>query len=126
MQIIIEKIKNWLKEGSKDANQISVACLGLSFKPDVDDLRESPAVKIVNEVNKMDFNRVYLVEPHIDSLPKELDKQNVMLTNMKTALDSADLIIILVKHKSFFGVKLESISRKEVMDTVGLTQYIKE
>ena len=123
---IIEKIKNWLKEDSRNANQISVACLGLSFKPDIDDLRESPAVKIVNEVNQMGFNRVYLVEPHIDSLPMELEKQNAKLTNMKTALDSADLILILVKHKSFFDVRLELISRKEVIDTVGLTQHIKE
>lgn len=77
-----------------------IACLGLAFKPDVDDLRESPAVRIARTLAADRDARVLAVEPHIDILPGELGRcPNIELVTFEQARARADVMVGLVKHR---------------------------
>ncbi len=119
---VIDKIKQATDKSNASINNLSIACLGLSFKPDIDDLRESPAMDVVGGIQNMGFKKVYVVEPHIKKLPKQLNSDALILSDTDSAIEASQLIVILVKHKSFFNVRLELFSNKTVIDTVGLTK----
>ena len=123
---VIKKIKQAINNSSKSINKLSIACLGLSFKPDIDDLRESPAMTIVNSIKDMGFKKMYVVEPHIDKIPDELESNELFLTDIDTAIEGSELIIILVKHKSFISLEIELFSNKTIIDTVGLIDMAKD
>ena len=123
---VIKKIKQAINNSSKSINKLSIACLGLSFKPDIDDLRESPAMTIVNSIKDMGFEKMYLVEPHIDKIPHQLESNELSLTDINTAIENSELILILVKHKSFINLEFELFSNKTVIDTVGLIDIAKD
>jgi UDP-N-acetyl-D-mannosaminuronic acid dehydrogenase len=96
-----------------------IACLGLSYKSDIADLRESPAVHIVAELARGQIGEILVVEPHIDKLPDELEGAGVTLTTFDAALDRANLIVLLVDHMSFLHVDRDLLKDKFVIDTVG-------
>ncbi len=102
----------------------AIACLGLAFKADIDDLRESPAVDITKELAvTLPDRRILVVEPHIDYLPQELrDLANVELTALGTALRESGTAILLVDHKRFRDVPAHGSLPPEVIDTRGLWQ----
>lgn len=81
----------------------SVACFGLAFKPDIDDLRESPALAIVNALADAYQGEIYAVEPNIDHTDKL--HANVTLSSVEKGM-TADICVILVKHKEFVGLPL--------------------
>ena len=84
----------------------SIACLGLSFKPDIDDLRESPALKIVSKLADDIKIDILAVEPNIHTLPRILkEKINIQLVSLELAIREADLIVILVRHREFENMK---------------------
>lgn len=92
---VIEKIKNAaLTFETQNGRKAKVACMGLSFKPDIDDLRESPALYIARRL-KADGLDVLAVEPNIES-HKEFE-----IVDYKKALEEADIVTFLVAHKEF-------------------------
>ena len=95
-----------------------IACFGLSFKPNVDDLRESPAVEVTRRLACQGRGPILAVEPHIDALPSELD--NVELADFDQALDRSDLAVLLVDHDSFLNVPLSRLREARVLDTRGI------
>ena len=98
---------------------IKVACLGLAFKPDIDDLRESPALEITKQVAQMGC-RVLAVEPHVDALPECFDETPTTLTPLNEALEQADVVAVLVKHSAFVHDASAVASQARVIDAVGL------
>lgn len=111
---VIEKINVEISRlKSKGVEKPTVALLGLAFKPDIDDLRESPAVNIARKMLDSHSAEILLVEPNIDNLPKELESGK--LVSLSEALNVADVIAILVAHDDF--AKIE-ISRKNVISFV--------
>lgn len=93
-EYVVQRIKRRLN------GQRTVACLGLAFKPDVDDLRESPALKITEALAADGSIQVLAVEPHVDELPDSLKAfPNVALVSFEQALEQADLVVGLVKHR---------------------------
>ena len=94
-----------------------IACFGFAFKPNVDDLRESPALGITRRLAAMDLGQVLAVEPHIAKLPEDL--AGVELADFDDALDRADLAILLVDHDSFLNVDPGRLRNKRVLDTRG-------
>ena len=98
---------------------VKVACLGLAFKPDIDDLRESPAVAITRKVADLGC-QVLAVEPNIENLAQELKRPNLTLNTLTDALEAADVACILVKHRLFIE-ELDSIRQYgPIVDAVGL------
>ncbi|WP_299449782.1 UDP-N-acetyl-D-mannosamine dehydrogenase [uncultured Serinicoccus sp.] len=98
----------------------TVAALGLAFKPDIDDMRESPALDITrNLAERLPAATVLAVEPNVEALPPRLaDQSNVELTPLKDALDRADVVVLLVDHKEF--KELDGPGRQvPVVDTRG-------
>ena len=100
-----------------------IACLGLSYKPDIDDLRESPAIEIVEELAKNPDYTIYAVEPHITALPASFNgKKNVRFATTETALKEADVIVRLVNHKSFGEITPQQLKGKLTVDAFGSWQ----
>jgi UDP-N-acetyl-D-mannosaminuronic acid dehydrogenase len=101
-----------------------IAALGLAFKADVDDLRESPAVEVVAELaRRLPDAAILAVEPHVTALPPALaGLENVALADVKTALADADATVILTDH-TCYGADLPALlaaARGPVIDTRGL------
>lgn len=99
-----------------------VAALGIAFKANIDDLRESPSRRIaVRLAGRLDHGTVLVVEPNIAELPEDLaGLPNVELTALDSALERADIIIVLVEHEPFRAVDRELLQEKIVIDTKGL------
>ncbi|MGW5853764.1 UDP-N-acetyl-D-mannosamine dehydrogenase [uncultured Micrococcus sp.] len=97
-----------------------VAALGLAFKPNIDDLRESPALTIaVDLAEQLHASTVLVAEPHVDELPAALaDRENVRLVPAEEAVDRADVVLLLVDHHAFAGLG-EAARGKRVVDTRG-------
>jgi len=110
-----------VKEAIKDIKNPKVACLGLAFKPDIDDLRESPALEITKMLSDEGLN-ILAVEPNIKELPKVLaNRKNVKLATLDEALNEADVIVVLVKHKEFTDESLKNTNAK-ILDFVNATK----
>ncbi len=102
-------------------NSPSVACLGLAFKANIDDLRESPAVTVVSRIAKSIDGRILVVEPHVETLPRSLAEcPTVEYVDMDTALEQADVVVLLVDHDEFKELDLACLCGKVVIDTRGI------
>ena len=108
---VIEKIKNTALLFEKE-NKIppKIACLGLAFKPNIDDLRESPALYVAQSLKKDNFN-ILAVEPNINS------HKNFNIYKLKDALEKADILVYLVSHSEFFSIDEKG---KTVLDFCGV------
>jgi UDP-N-acetyl-D-mannosaminuronic acid dehydrogenase len=89
-----------------------IACLGLAFKPDIDDLRESPAVHVVECLQALGYE-ILAVEPNIETHPR------FELVTLETALDTADILVFLVKHREFLALPAE-LPRAHAVTTLDL------
>ena len=98
-----------------------IACLGLSFKANIDDLRESPALQIVLELAKKNIGYLSIVEPHIQQLPKALQNRQpeIELVEMNFAIEQADIILLLVDHKLFGAISRNQLQNKKIIDPRG-------
>ena len=114
---VIEKINTEIEKlKSNGIANPTVALLGLAFKPNIDDLRESPAVNIAKKMMESQSAKILLVEPNIDTLPKELESGK--LVSLEEAIKVADVVGILVAHKEF---KKEPLKNSvAVIDAVGI------
>jgi UDP-N-acetyl-D-mannosaminuronic acid dehydrogenase len=108
----IEKIKNAALEFEKEhGRKAKVACMGLAFKPDIDDLREAPALFIAQSLKAQGLE-ILAVEPNIPT------HKDFKIYEYDKAINEADIIVYLVGHKEFKGIK---IFGKEVIDFCGIT-----
>jgi len=98
-----------------------IACFGLTFKPDIDDLRESPALSIALEIGRRNMGQLLLVEPNIDALPSVFASvPNVRMTSSEEAMAAADVLVLLVDHREFKSMKDVISGHPRVIDTRGL------
>ena len=98
----------------------AIACLGLTYKPDIDDLRESPSVEIVDKLAGSKNLELLLVEPHVDTLPRELAASGLQLHDLDDALGRANIVLLLVDHASFRSVDRNLLDGKIIIDTRGI------
>ena len=113
---VAEKIQNARLEFElKHGRRPSVAIMGLAFKPNIDDLRESPAKYIAQKILQNGNNEdVYFVEPNIK------EHKVFKLTDYKKAFEKADIVAFLVAHKEFKAYDLEGRIDKVVLDFCGI------
>jgi UDP-N-acetyl-D-mannosaminuronic acid dehydrogenase len=111
--------------GALAGDGATVACLGLAFKADVDDLRESPAIEVTRTLatTRPDL-KVLAVEPHVSRLPAVLDAlPNVTLTDTDTALEAADVVVLLVDHRELVAIDPARLAGRPVVDTRGAWRH---
>ena len=99
-----------------------MAALGIAFKNDIDDLRESPSLEIVKRLG-MDNPEldIRVVEPNVDELPAVLSNiSNLTKQNTKEAIAAADVVLLLVNHKEFVNLDQSVLEGKTVIDTKGI------
>lgn len=108
------------KEASKLENPV-IGCLGLAFKPNIDDLRESPAMFITEKLASHPDWQILVAEPYINNLPSTLAKfPNVVHVTWQDARDQCNVLAILVDHKQFNELNLDIFSKDCVIDACGL------
>jgi len=108
---VLDKIRQEIERFKREnKREPKIACLGLSYKPNIDDLRESPALYIVKKLISEGYD-VLPVEPHIREL------ENIKLYTLEYALKQADIIIFLVAHNSFKQLR---IKEKRILDFCGI------
>ncbi|MEZ9866567.1 UDP-N-acetyl-D-mannosamine dehydrogenase [Vibrio sp. 10N.261.51.A4] len=115
---VINKVKLAVTEflntnPTKTEKDVTIACYGLAFKPDIDDLRESPALDITKSIADFHVGRVLAIEPNI----KSISYDNIELVTIDESLDKTDIHVMLVDHKQFKKIKLTD---NYVIDTKGI------
>lgn len=109
---VIDKVK---ASADKFKNPV-IGCLGLAFKADVDDLRESPALDIVKEIRRQKIGEVLVAEPNL-SEHKDFD-----LLPYQEVIKKSDIVLLLVDHKPFKNLKAAELKEKILIDTRGVIQ----
>jgi UDP-N-acetyl-D-mannosaminuronic acid dehydrogenase len=99
-----------------------IATLGLAFKANIDDLRESPSIGITAELaEQLPTAKLLVVEPHVEALPAALrDRSNVELVGTEEAISKADVIVVLVDHDEFKSISPAAYAGKTVIDSRGI------
>jgi UDP-N-acetyl-D-mannosaminuronic acid dehydrogenase len=100
----------------------SVACCGLAFKANVDDLRESPALEVAHQLAERYGSRIRVVEPYIRTLPPDLEKHGAVLTDIDEAIRLCEVAVVLVDHDQFKIIPLAERRHLAVLDTRGIWQ----
>lgn len=98
-----------------------IACLGLTYKANIDDMRESPALAIVKRLAEENVGQLHVVEPNVAELPAGLrDSPNVRLTGLRDAINVADVVVVLVDHRQFTVLDPDMLQEKITIDTRGI------
>jgi len=117
-----KKLMKRIKESVESLTGPRICALGLSFKANVGDLRESPAVEIVKELAKaLPDSKIDVVEPNVSVLPASLIAHNhISLTPVPVDWSTYDAVVVLTDHDSFKDVKMPDIDPNSIFDTRGL------
>ncbi|MEN4879535.1 UDP-N-acetyl-D-mannosamine dehydrogenase [Pantoea agglomerans] len=122
-QWVLDQVKtalaDCLTQTDKRASDITIACFGLAFKPNIDDLRESPAVGVAQKIAEWHSGTTWVVEPHIEQLADALADKAV-LVSAGQALEQADILVMLVDHRAFRGIDGASVQQNWIVDTKGV------
>lgn len=98
------QVSNFLEANlNSTVKDVLIACYGLTFKADIDDMRESPAKQIVEKLLQIYAGQILLVEPNVNQLPQSLD--GCSLVDLEFALKNANVHVLLVDHKEFKNVR---------------------
>ncbi|WP_406875252.1 UDP-N-acetyl-D-mannosamine dehydrogenase [Serratia marcescens] len=120
---VVDRVKaavaDCLAATNKRASEVKIACFGLAFKPNIDDLRESPAVEVAHLIADWHSGETLVVEPNVEHLPASL-VGHVALKAIAEALQQADVIVMLVDHQQFKAIRPEEIKQSWVVDTKGV------
>ena len=104
---------------NKTTQDVKIACYGLAFKPNIDDLRESPALNITKILRDFHVGQIFVVEPNVSEIDEVLGRQ-VSLVNIEDAQSKADIHVVLVKHDEFIKHMHEDNTPIYLIDTQGI------
>lgn len=120
---IIDKVEgavDCLKQQGVAEENIRIACLGLAFKADVDDLRESPALAITAALARRYPGQVQAVEPNIENLPQTLVDLGVIFSELESACRECLVIVLLVEHAEFKKHQFTPAENQRLIDSIGI------
>lgn len=112
-------VADCLTASGKRASDVKIACFGLAFKPNIDDLRESPAMEIAASVAQWHSGETLVVEPNIHALPAKLADSST-LVSLDEALAQADVLVMLVDHSQFRAIDGAQVEQQWIVDTKGV------
>jgi len=112
-------VADCLTASGKRASEVKIACFGLAFKPNIDDLRESPAMEIAKHIASWHSGETLVVEPNIHQLPAKLADTST-LVELPEALEQADVLVMLVDHSQFKAIDGARIEQQWIVDTKGV------
>lgn len=122
-QWVLDQVKtalaDCLTQTGKRASDITIACFGLAFKPNIDDLRESPAIGVAQNIAEWHSGTTWVVEPHIRQLTDAL-ADSAELVSAEQALAQADILVMLVDHRAFRAIDAASVQQNWIVDTKGV------
>ncbi|ERK17171.1 UDP-N-acetyl-D-mannosamine dehydrogenase [Pantoea sp. AS-PWVM4] len=120
---VLDQVKQALAEcltaSGKRASEVSIACFGLAFKPNIDDLRESPAMTVAELIADWHSGATWVVEPHINTIPNRLAGKATLVTTNE-ALQQADILVMLVDHMPFRDIDAAQVTQAWIVDTKGV------
>lgn len=120
-QWVVQKIVAAVNEFQKNKGALpTIACIGITFKANVDDIRESPALDIAVKLAEMYPNQVWVVEPNLDALPDSLSESSIQSVSFDQACQQADLLVTLVDHAEFKKLTVNLKENQTVLDFKGL------
>ncbi|TQM57319.1 UDP-N-acetyl-D-mannosamine dehydrogenase [Humibacillus xanthopallidus] len=119
---VLTKISEAVAASGHEGDTVTIACLGLAFKADIDDLRESPALAITQTLAaERPGARILAVEPHVSRLPTTLaGLPNVELVTTEQAVREAQVVVLLVDHAAFRAISPGELRGRQLVDTRGL------
>lgn len=125
---VIDKVKMaiadfLLANPGNTASDVTIACFGLAFKPDIDDLRESPSLSIVKKLASLHPGKVLAVEPNVEALPAVLNGK-VDHASIERAISSAHVKVVLVSHKQFKSIPVEQWKETALVDACGILNVL--
>lgn len=115
-----EAVTTFAANNDKAISDVRIVCYGLAFKPNIDDLRESPALLITQKLAQLYPGQVSAVEPNIDEKHPVLEKYNLTLQSYDGSQNFADVAVVLVDHKEFMDQPISPQSHQIVVDTKGI------
>jgi len=113
---IVDKI---VKTAERIKNPV-IHCLGLTYKANVDDTRESPSIEIVQHLIDKKIGQLLVSDPMLNQLPDNLQSDQVTFIDFEAGIKKADIIVLLTDHSVFKNVDRMQIMQKIVIDTRGL------
>jgi UDP-N-acetyl-D-mannosaminuronic acid dehydrogenase len=121
---VVEKVLNSINQQAgqryqRKVEDITIGIFGLSFKPNIDDFRESPALEIATKISRLHAGKVLLVEPYLKRLPDGFG-DNSKLSNIADTLMECSIAVILVAHKEFFSELVNVRSEVKIIDVCGI------
>ena len=115
-----EYVVRWVSTRAARIRDPVIACLGLAYKPDIGDLRESPALAITRRLAEEGIGRILAVEPNITRLPDELQEVGVQFSRIEEAMHEADIVVALVAHREFLRIPVARLQEKILVNLCGL------
>ncbi|MCU5772210.1 UDP-N-acetyl-D-mannosamine dehydrogenase [Erwiniaceae bacterium BAC15a-03b] len=112
-------VADCLASSDKRASELKVACFGLAFKPNIDDLRESPAMEVADLIASWNAGETWVVEPNVETIPQKL-AHKAQLVSADIALQQADVLVMLVDHQQFKAMDSAQITQRWIVDTKGV------
>lgn len=115
---VVDKVRRAIADNHYDKSTV-ISCLGLTYKADTDDLRESPAIEVVRLLREEQLGEILVTDPYVSRLPQAIEAQ-VRLVDCSMAIEKADILLLLVDHDQYRNISAEAVKQKVIVDTRGL------
>jgi UDP-N-acetyl-D-mannosaminuronic acid dehydrogenase len=117
---VFDRIIKTINNSGLDISKTKVLTLGLSYKPNVDDIRESPALLIAEKVAHYGFAMHYVVEPNLDSISDLFKNTDTKKVELEYGLNNAHVILVLVDHNEFKEINFNKLTNAIIIDIAGI------
>ena len=120
-QLVAHDVAEQVVAKAESFRSPTIACLGLTFKANVDDARESPAIEVVSLIAKaLPEVEILVADPYVPAMPELLKGYgNLRLENAHEAVERADIVVLLVEHEPFRALRHTRLGGKVIYDTRG-------